>query len=78
MTTLITVGNSEGKRRCDARCHDAKSIDCDCVCGGMNHGKGEAAARENTQRFAEKILSDYKAKTGEDAIIIPQQAALFA
>ena len=77
MATLITVGNSEGERRCDAKCYDASGPDCDCVCGGMNHGKGEAGAMANTTRYAEKILADYKAKTGEDAVILPQQPGLF-
>jgi hypothetical protein len=43
----------------------------------MNHGKGEAGAMANTTRYTEKILADYKAKTGEDAIILPQQPGLF-
>jgi hypothetical protein len=76
MTTLITVGNSEGERRCDAKCYDAHGPDCDCVCGGKNHGAGINKAMENTRAYAEKILADYKAKTGEDAIILPQQPGL--
>lgn len=40
MTTVLTVGNSEGSRSCTATCHDAKLPECDCVCGGRYHGKG--------------------------------------
>jgi hypothetical protein len=43
----------------------------------MNHGKKEAGAMANTRAYAEMILADYKAKTGEDAIILPQQPGLF-
>ena len=56
MATLITVSNSEGiVGRCDARCHDAKSPKCDCICGGMNHGAGADQAVRNT---AEYVLGD--------------------
>jgi len=54
--TLITIGNSEGERRCDARCYDAKGPDCDCVCGGRNHGKGLQAAQEQTAEHARELL----------------------
>lgn len=46
MTTLLIVGNSEGSRRCDAKCHEATEPDCDCVCGGRYHGRGTQTARE--------------------------------
>jgi hypothetical protein len=26
--------------RCDARCENAKGHNCECACGGANHGKG--------------------------------------
>ncbi|HEV8653151.1 MAG TPA: hypothetical protein VG276_28095 [Actinomycetes bacterium] len=61
MVTLLSVGNSEGERRCDARCHQATEPDCDCVCGGRYHGKGLAQAREQMSqdlqngRFGEEI-----------------------
>ncbi len=45
MTTAIAVYNSSGcVGRCDARCHDATSPDCDCICGGRLHGVGRANA----------------------------------
>lgn len=40
MTTIMTVGNSEESRRCDATCHDATEPKCVCVCAGRYHGKG--------------------------------------
>jgi hypothetical protein len=49
MTTLIAVYNSDGcVGRCDAKCYEAVDPDCDCVCGGRNHGVGRAQAATNT------------------------------
>lgn len=62
MTTLIASYNSEGcTGRCDARCHDAASPDCECICGGINHGAGQKKAMENTQRLAEQMMANWKA-----------------
>jgi hypothetical protein len=55
MAVLITVGNSEGDRRCDAKCYNAEGDKCDCVCGGMNHGAGLSKALVNTADHAEQI-----------------------
>lgn len=49
MSTLLTVGNSEGQKRCDAKCYDAVSPHCDCCCGGRNHGVGRETAIGNTR-----------------------------
>lgn len=53
MTTAVAVYNSEGcVGRCDAKCHDAKEPDCDCVCGGRLHGCGrENAIERNTEDY---------------------------
>jgi hypothetical protein len=60
MTTLIAVYNSEGcVGRCDAKCYNATSPQCDCICGGKNHGAGLAQARQNTQSMAEAWLDKY-------------------
>jgi hypothetical protein len=49
MTTLIAVYDSDGcVGRCDAKCYEATDPDCDCICGGRNHGVGRAQAVENT------------------------------
>lgn len=47
MSTLMAV--LSGKRVvgcCNAKCYDAKTSRCTCICGGANHGRGyvEAAA----------------------------------
>jgi len=63
--TLISVYNSEGcVGRCDARCYGATHPDCDCVCGGRNHGKGERKALENTAAHAERWVAEFARRTG--------------
>lgn len=73
MTTLMTVGNSEGERRCDARCYEGTGSDCDCICGGMNHGKGLEAARDNTREHGRRLLEAAKAKGSTSAGEILQE-----
>lgn len=41
--TIMTVGNSEGVRRCDGTCHNARKPKCTCICGGRYHGAGAKA-----------------------------------
>ncbi len=63
MTTLISVHDSDGCiGRCDARCHEALYPDCDCVCGGMNHGRGHKQAAANTAHHAITIIDRWKAE----------------
>lgn len=65
MATLISVYNSEGcVGRCDARCYDASEPDCDCICGGMNHGKGQKQAESNTAEHAKRMLEAYEDRKG--------------
>lgn len=65
--TLISVHSSEGcVGRCDARCYAAVSEECDCVCGGANHGKGIRVAIENTAAHARRWAAEYRARTGAD------------
>ena len=46
MTTLISCSSSGGDQgRCDAKCYDAHEPDCDCICGGRNHGAGHRPSR---------------------------------
>lgn len=59
--TLIAVYNSEGcAGRCDARCYEATSPDCDCICGGSNHGAGLQKASANTQAMALAWIEHWK------------------
>ena len=60
MTTLISWSNSSGEQgRCDAKCYDATGPDCDCICGGRNHGVGQEQAVENTRALAEQMIEDF-------------------
>lgn len=66
MTTLIAVYNSEGcQGRCDARCHLAAEDECDCICGGRNHGASNEQALDNTRELAESWLEQVRA-SGQD------------
>ena len=61
MATLIAVYNSEGcVGRCDAKCYDAHEPECDCICGGMNHGAGQQKATDNTREYCEEWIEEYK------------------
>lgn len=66
MATLMAVYNSEGcVGRCDARCYNAIHPNCTCICGGRNHGKGEAFAVLNVTLHAATILSQIMADNPE-------------
>ena len=71
MALLIYASNSEGcTGRCDANCHNATHPDCDCICGGMNHGVGLAKAQENTQLYVDKWIEKWeKEHPGEKCTI---------
>lgn len=81
MATLIAVYNSGGLvGRCDAKCYNAQTSDCDCICGGANHGKGLKKAQENTARMAEAWIEEYRKVRGEEGLkfeVPPQQMKLF-
>jgi hypothetical protein len=62
MSTLMTVGDNYGERRCDEKCYDANSPICTCICGGMNHGKGKKQAMDNTETYARELLKKIKEK----------------
>lgn len=76
MPTLISVHNSEGcVGRCDAKCYDAQSDECDCICGGKNHGAGLDRARANTAELAGAELA---AKWAESQGLDPRRLQLRA
>lgn len=64
MATIMAVTNSEGSRRCDAKCHAAKHPTCRCVCGGRYHGCGSSEkAQEMLTRdwFGDEFTDAFKA-----------------
>ena len=77
MATLIAVYNSDGCiGRCDAKCTEATTPECTCICGGMNHGAGRDKAIANTREMAERWITEYakehgpivKAELGQDVL----------
>lgn len=72
MTTLIAVYDSEScVGRCDAKCYAAHESDCDCICGGRNHGVGQEQATENTADLVEPThkLRDRMQEMGGDVVV---------
>jgi len=52
MTTMIALYNADGcVGRCDARCYNAKSKTCSCICGGVNHAVGRQQALDQTREY---------------------------
>ena len=81
MTTLIAVYNSDGLvGRCDAKCHEASEPDCDCVCGGMNHGAGRKKAAENTAKHGREMINAWRKEHPDttSAYLQPMQLAMKA
>lgn len=76
MSCLIYASNGDhciGK--CDANCYNATHPECDCICGGKNHGVGLAKAQDNTRQYAEKWMVRYAKEKGIDVkdITVNQQ-----
>lgn len=71
MSTVLAVYNSEGcVGRCDARCHDAKTLKCECICGGRYHGVGAAHAIEAATEYVDpdgKLRTAFAAAHGLNA-----------
>ena len=81
--TLMQWGNSEGwQGRCDAKCHNAKDPDCDCMCGGAFHGAAgrqggvEAAVREFWDEVTDRAQREAD-RRGLNLEIKPYQMNLF-
>jgi len=70
MTTVISAYNSSGCiGRCDAKCHVATHPDCDCICGGANHGVGLKQAIQNNQNEGDKLLGEIQDTTGATKVV---------
>jgi hypothetical protein len=60
MVTLLAYYNSEGCiGRCDAKCYNAKTPHCHCICGGRNHGAGLKQAHDNVCQDALTMLKKW-------------------
>lgn len=64
MTVLIASFDSNGcNGRCDAKCYNARRTpDCDCICGGKNHGAGLDKALDNTKTNFRAWAEAWKAR----------------
>ncbi len=72
--TLISYHSSGGDEgRCDAKCYNAKHPQCDCICGGRNHGAGQKQAEANTQELFEEWMEDWQTKHPDHTITIPDE-----
>jgi len=63
MSTLIYARS--GKRctgKCDSNCYNATEERCTCICGGRNHGAGKSKAVDNTCKYADEMIEEYKSK----------------
>lgn len=61
MATMISAHDSSGCiGRCDAKCYNATTPHCECICGGMNHGVGQKQAENNTIELAEQWIERWK------------------
>ena len=79
MATLIVVSNSDGMvGRCDSRCYEAQSPECDCICGGRNHGLRLERALESTADLVDPTgqLRDQMRRLGGDQVVVQPELPL--
>jgi hypothetical protein len=81
--TIITQLDGDGRviGRCDAKCHEAKTAKCHCICGGKLHGAALGGRLESrvTEMFPE-VLAYAKAeaeRAGGTIAFLDQQRPLF-
>jgi hypothetical protein len=74
MTTVLAVYNLKGcVGTCDARCyHAAKTsvVQCKCICGGRNHGKGREGVSTEEDEVAIAAFRDGRPELDLDPLII--------
>ena len=73
MAVLIESRKSDGTLigRCDARCYNAQGVDCDCICGGLNHGKGLDRACIDAEDRWSPIVKKLEREEGVKVSILP-------
>lgn len=64
MTTIIAWQNGLQTRRCDGKCHEAKSpaSECKCICGGRFHGIGGKRAVDECEAEIAAVMVDIQAR----------------
>jgi hypothetical protein len=70
MATLMQWGNSDGiQGRCDAKCHNAATSHCNCMCGGRYHGGGrDGTLADRVTNYSEEIFEGAAAKAREQGL----------
>jgi len=72
VVSLITEVSRDGRRRrCDARCYNARKPTCRCICGGRNHGVGLQKAMEKIKETVDDI--DLALIMGKDSPLFPKE-----
>jgi hypothetical protein len=68
--TLIEIRGTDGRLigRCDARCYNAITPQCECCCGGKNHGRGAGQALAQTREHAFNLIPKHWKQQGEAII----------
>jgi hypothetical protein len=68
--TLIEIRRADGTLvgRCDARCYNATNPECECCCGGKNHGRGVERAVAQTREQAFTMIPEHWKGLGEPTI----------
>jgi len=62
---LLEFSLADGTRKkCDARCYNDHRKDCECICGGANHGKGIEVAIANTSENWAKLRGNWNRRKG--------------
>lgn len=77
MATIISAYNGYGQvRRCDARCHEAVTPDCDCICGGAFHGVGSRIAMADRFTLSEQEV-ETPGPSKSRVFFLPERETLF-
>lgn len=63
---MIVMSGEKEAGRCDARCHNARTPGCSCVCGGKAHGSGLSAALALAAAQGAQLCADYITNNGLD------------
>jgi hypothetical protein len=78
VTVVLRVVNSEGARRCDARCHTSRAPRCRCICAGRYHGCGDSTTAEGmvTSDLLEGRMGEETRHMAEEALGLTLQPTL--
>ena len=59
LTLPSCLPQAANKAAAMSKYYEATGPDCDCICGGRNHGAGQDQAIENTRELAETMIAEY-------------------